>query len=358
MIQIKPKKRKRRLPSKVLRLAMTNKYLIVGPAWIGDMVMSQTLYKLIKRSVPDAVIDVLAPKHTAPLVDRMPEVRQFIPLPIGHGAFNLSTRVTIAKQIKTMQYDNAIVLPNSWKSAIIPFIARIPRRTGWVGEMRWGLLNDARLLNKQQLPLMIQRFAKLYTKNKEALPKQLPWPAFQVDQKKRQQTLSKFQISFQEKNRILALCPGAEYGPAKRWPVTHYAAVANKKLDQGWTIWIIGSAKEKVIATEIQALTQSRCHDFSGETQLDEVIDLLSMANAVVTNDSGLMHIAAALSIPLVAIYGSTDPRFTPPLSKVVTIERLNLSCSPCFKRECPLGHLACLTQLTPESVLSALNAL
>lgn len=337
---------------------MTNKYLIVGPAWIGDMVMSQTLYKLIKNSTPEAVIDVLAPKHTAPLIDRMPEVRQFIPLPIGHGEFNLSKRFSIAKQIKMTNYDNAIVLPNSWKSAIIPFLARIPKRTGWLGEMRWGVLNDARKLNKEQYPLMIQRFAKLYANSKQDLPKQLLWPAFEVNNKQRQATLAKFRIVSQEQRRILALCPGAEYGPAKRWPATHYAAVANKKLDEGWQVWIMGSSKEKPIAKQIQGLTQSRCHDFSGETQLDEAIDLLSIATAVVTNDSGLMHIAAALKIPLIVIYGSTDPRFTPPLSKTVKIEQLNLSCSPCFKRECPLGHLNCLNQLKPDKILTALHDL
>lgn len=333
------------------------KILIVGPAWVGDMVMSQVLFKCLKNQNADTIIDVIAPDWSRALLERMPEIRRAISMPLGHGQFNLKQRYDIAKSLRQEHYSEAIVLPNSWKSALIPLFAGIPKRIGWLGEMRFGLLNDWRKLDKTKWPLMIERFAQLAIEKHKALPKPLAFPSLIVDKSNVEKTLEKFSLLITDKP-VLALCPGAEYGPAKRWPAEYYADVAKQKLQQGWQVWIFGSAKDQEVSQQIQSLTQNRCVDLAGKTTLGEAIDLLSVTSFVVSNDSGLMHIAAALKRKLVVIYGSSDPRFTPPLCDNVKILSLNLSCSPCFERECPLKHLKCLRDLQPMLVMQALDLL
>ncbi len=340
---------------------MTNKIpqkiLIIGPAWVGDMVMAQTLFKLIKQRYPQVIIDVLAPAWSAPLLARMPEVSQFLVLPFKHGEFKFIERYQFAKKLKSSKYDQAIILPNSFKSAFIPFFANIPIRTSWRGEMRWGLLNDIRYLNKEKLPLMIERFMALGLNKNEIITKPYPRPALVISEHERNHALSRHQLTISQKP-IMALCPGAEFGPAKRWPAEYYAEIANKKLAEGWDVWIFGSSKDRDEAEIIQKITQNVCKDLTGKTSLAEAIDLLSLANLVVSNDSGLMHIAAALNRPLIVLYGSSDPRFTPPLSDNVKILSLKLSCSPCFQRTCPLQHQKCLRDLSSAMVLQASSEL
>jgi heptosyltransferase-2 len=332
------------------------KTLIIGPAWVGDMVMSQTLYQLLKQQQPERIIHVVAPPWSRPLLDRMPEVSHSIDLGIAHGEFNFSLRRQVAQELKKQNYQEAYVLPNSWKSALIPFLARIPKRTGWLGEMRWGLLNDARYLNKEKYPLMIERFMALALASGETLPKNYPMPHLEIDPVSLNAALATFKLNTDKP--ILALCPGAEFGASKRWPEWHYATVANQYLDMGWQVWLFGSKNDAPVAHHIQSLTEQDCQDLTGKTNLGQAIDLLSLASAVVTNDSGLMHIAAALRRPLVAVYGSSDPHFTPPLHENVKVVRLSLECSPCFKRECPMQHANCLKQLSPTLVLNALTEL
>lgn len=338
-------------------MTITNKkILIVGPAWVGDMVMAQTLFKLIKQQDNHCVIDVLAPNWSRPLLQRMPEVRNTFAIPIAHKKLHLLLRYRIGQRLRRRQYDQAIILPNSLKSAFIPFIARIPHRTGWLGEWRWLLLNDVRYLNKNKLPLMIERFMALALKKNGKLPKELPRPSLKVTTDNVTKTIAKLQL--QTTKPILALCPGAEFGPAKRWPTTYFAEVAQEKIKAGWQVWLFGSVKDQIITQKIQQTTKNNCIDLAGKTSLAEAIDLLSLSEMVVSNDSGLMHIAAALNRPLVVLYGSSSPRFTPPLAEKVKILNLNLSCSPCFKRQCPLGHLKCLQDLLPHRVLEAMNEL
>lgn len=336
------------------------KILIVGPAWVGDMVMAQVLFKELRRNHPDAIIDVLAPDWSRPLLDRMPEVRRAIAMPVGHGQVNFSVRKQIARELKQEHYDQAILLPNSFKSALIPFWAKIAKRTGWRGEMRYILLNDIRKLVKHDYPLMIQRFAALAYEKDAVLPSRLLMPALQIDATQRKTAMDKFGLTPQRK--VLALAPGAEFGEAKRWPEKHYADVAHALIDDGWEVWIFGSKNDMPVATtirnELPVQYQAHCHILAGQTSLAEAIDLLSAANLVICNDSGLMHIAAALGRPLVAVYGSTSPEFTPPLSDHVRIVRLGLECSPCFERVCPLGHTDCLKKLEPEKVLDAVTEL
>jgi heptosyltransferase-2 len=333
------------------------KILIIGPAWVGDMVMAQTLFKLLKQQHPEATIDVLAPAWTRPLMERMPEITKALDFPLGHRQLQLRKRYQLGKCLRKHAYDWAIVLPGSFKSALVPFWAKIPLRTGWLREQRFGLLNDWRRLDKQKYPLMIQRFLALALPKGAELPSSPALPRLNILAADVKATLAKHSIS-KPGQPLLVLCPGAEFGPAKRWPSKHYAAVARDKLAQGWSVWLLGSKKDQIVTAEINGLTENRCIDFAGTTSLTEAVDLLSLATVVVTNDSGLMHIAAALGRAIVVMYGSSSPQFTPPLSNRVQTLSLNLECSPCFKRECPLGHLKCLQDLAPVRVLKAIKEL
>lgn len=334
---------------------MSLNILIIGPAWVGDMVMAQCLFKLIKQRHADTRIDVLAPAWTFSLLKRMPEVSHAIEMPLTHGELKLLVRYQIAKSLRSGGYDQAIILPNSFKAALIPWFLKVPKRTGCLGEWRYLLLNDIRHLDKKRYPLMIEQFMALGLPANAPLPSVYPYPEFQVSKASQEITRAKHLI-IQRPNPILALCAGAEFGPAKRWPVEYFAQVANKKLAEGWDIWLLGSQKDRPIAEEIMSLTENRCENRAGRIDLTETIDLLSLVQGVVTNDSGLMHIAAALKKPVIALYGATSPAFTPPLSPTATILKLNLDCQPCFKRICPLGHHRCMRDLTSDHVLAAMT--
>jgi heptosyltransferase-2 len=329
--------------------------LIVAPSWVGDMVMAQSLFRQLKAQDPQRSIDVLAPGWTLPLLERMPEVRAAINMPLGHGELRLGERRRLGLSLRDGNYAQAIVLPNSLKSALVPFWARIPRRTGYVGELRQWLLNDCRRLDKQRLPMTVQRFVALGLPDGEPLPDPVPVPQLVSQEDDRQAAAKRLEVGNKYKP-VLALCPGAEFGPAKQWPEEYYARVAQTWLDQDWHVWLFGSANDAAVCGRIDSLTGDRCANLAGRTSLAEAIDLLAMAAFVVSNDSGLMHVAAALQRPMVAIYGSSDPGFTPPLSDTSKVERLGLDCSPCFKRECPLGHLKCLKELTPERIIAAME--
>ena len=327
-----------------------DKILIIAPSWVGDcMLMQPMLHRLLQR-YPGARIDVLAPPWTEKLLRHMPEVHDVIINPFPHGDFEFSARRRLGMQLRTEQYNKAIVLPNSWKSALIPFFANIPMRTGYVGEMRYGLLNDARKLNKKNLPLMVERFVQLAEAplSENALP--FSPPQLTVNETERKQALAKFDLTLDKP--VAVFCPGAEYGPAKRWPAHYYAELAQLLRAQGYAVWLIGSPKDKEVADKIVALGNEPCRNLCGVTDLDDAIALLSYADVVVSNDSGLMHIAAALNRPMAAIFGSSSPQFTPPLSEQAQILKLDLPCSPCFKRECPLGHFNCMIKIPPKEVL------
>ena len=336
--------------------------LIVGPSWVGDMVMAQSLFIILKQQNPAMQIDVMAPAWSNALLERMPEVSEVLDMPLGHGQLQLKQRYQLGKSLRQKHYDQAILLPNSLKSALVPFWASIAKRTGYVGEMRYGLLNDIRKLNKTILTMTVQRFVALAYAQERMFDaqiidlKNIPVPCLNVKSDKVSAALSKFQLTTEQP--VLSLCPGAEYGPAKQWPARHYAALAKEKLMQGWQVWIFGSQKDQAIGEEIQILLDQQAVNLCGQTQLAEAIDLMSVSKTVVSNDSGLMHMGAALGVPVVGVYGSSDPGFTPPLGKNSAMVSLNLDCSPCFKRVCPLGHTHCLENLTPEMVIDALDNL
>jgi len=333
--------------------------LIIGPSWVGDMVMAQTLFICLKHQHPSCNIDVLAPEWSRPILERMPEVRQALSFPVGHGVLGMATRRKVAQSLRG-QYQQAILLPNSLKSALVPFFAGIPKRTGWRGEMRFGLLNDMRKLDKQRYPLMIERFMALAFEPGAELRKPYPNPSLRIDTATRDAALARFGLSLDRP--VLALCPGAEFGESKRWPAEHFAKVAELKIRDGWQVWLFGSKNdhpvgEQILERLIPGLREEAVN-LAGETSLAEAIDLLSCADAVVSNDSGLMHVSAALGRPLAAVYGSTSPAFTPPLSEQVEVVRLGLDCSPCFERTCRFGHNNCMRELKPRAVIEALERL
>jgi heptosyltransferase-2 len=282
----------------------------------------------------------------------MPQVNRAITKPIGHGEVALGRRWRLGRELHGAGYNQAIVLPNSLKSALVPFFARIPRRTGWRGEMRYGLVNDLRRLDEQALPLMVQRFVALGLEPGESLPGQLPQPYLVVDPDAAQRCRYSFGLAADRP--ILALCPGAEFGAAKCWPPEYYAELAQSYLHRSWQVVLYGSANDGAVCAQIRhgAGEHPHCHNLAGRTSLAEAVDLLSLSAAVVSNDSGLMHIAAALQRPLLAIYGPTSPGFTPPLSPVAATLVSDIDCAPCFQRECPLGHHRCLRD-TPVSLVT-----
>ncbi len=328
--------------------------LVVAPAWVGDSVMAEPLYQLLSEKHPDLALDVLAPGWTLPLLQRMPQVRNAIENPFAHGQLRLKERRALGLALRKQHYDQAIVLPNSLKSALIPWFANIPKRTGFVGEMRYGLLNDARKLEPDALPLMVERFAFLAGDKGAALQRPVPNPRMVVDSLQAKNTLADLGLSLAKP--VVAFCPGAEYGEAKRWPAGHFAELARAVRAAGAQVWIFGSNKDREIGDAILAgAGADDVCQLAGKTSLDQAVDLLSLARVVVTNDSGLMHVAAALERPIVALFGSSSPGFTPPLSDKAQVLSLNLSCSPCFKRVCPLGHLDCLNKLSPQQVYQAL---
>ncbi len=337
----------------------TEKILILGPAWVGDMVLAQSLFKTLKINQPNCIIDVAAPAWTLPLLERMPEVSGKIALPFAHGELAFWQRIKFGKSLKNAGYSQAIILTNSFKSALLPWAAGIAKRTSFLGELRYGLINDVRPLDKTKLKKTVERFVFLGLDKNVQLPTIIPNP--QLSTTPEAAWILAFNLGAQtSKNKILGLCPGAEYGAAKRWPAEYYAEVAIEALNKGWQVWLFGSIADVAVTTEINQLTQNKCIDFGGKTKLGGAIDLMALCSAVVSNDSGLMHIAAALNNEtnedkkLIAIYGSSDPAHTPPMSLNAVIAYLALDCSPCFKRECPLtgdAHLRCLNDIKPKQI-------
>lgn len=329
--------------------------LIVGPSWVGDMVMSQALFKRLKSERPDRSLDVLAPAWSLPIVERMPEVRRGIAAETAHGEIGLAKRRRIARSLQDEGYQQAIVLPRSLKSALIPWLARIPRRTGFRGESRFGLINDVRPFDAKVLDQTVKRFLAL---GLDAGVSDVPplssaeYPGLSIDNERQQVLRSNLELD--EQGPVVAMMPGAEYGEAKCWPLEYFALLARQLASDGYAVWVLGSEKDRAAGDAIA--TSSAAINLCGKTSLADVIDLLACAQHAVSNDSGLMHIAAAVGSHVHGIYGSSSPHFTPPLTARRDIHYLDLDCSPCFERQCPLGHLRCLKELAPESILESIR--
>lgn len=333
-------------------LPLAPKILIIGPAWLGDMVMAQSLFLCLKKLYPQCKIDVAAPAPLRAIVERIPEVDTFLVLPFAHGEFALRKRLSLGRSWAGSGYDWAIVLPNSWKSALPPWAAGIARRTGWLGEQRYGLLNDVRRLDKKSYPLMIERFMALAYSPETIMPQPYPWPKLQYQAVAAEEILATYNV--RPGVPLLVLCPGAAYGPSKRWPAEYFAQVAAEKIAQNWQVILLGSAAEQDLAAVIMQQAPG-CVNLISKTNLSQAIDVLSQADWVICNDSGLMHIAAALERKSIVVYGSSSSEFTPPLSVHANILKLQLPCQPCHKRICPLQHHNCMRDIKPQMVLDAL---
>ncbi|MER2533667.1 MAG: lipopolysaccharide heptosyltransferase II [Rhizobiaceae bacterium] len=321
--------------------------LVIGPRWVGDMVMAQTLLSALKARFPDSPIDVMAPAWAAPLVERMPEARARIDAPFSRGSLDFLARRQLGRSLRG-KYGRAYVMQGSWKSALIPFFARIPVRVGHLREMRYGLLTDIVPLPKDLKRKTARNFFGL------AQGGTFRAPHLTVDAVNQAALLISHGL---EPRKFVAFMPGAEFGPSKRWPSDKYAGLARKMLARGLGVVLLGSPNDAAVTAEIAAGAPGAL-DLAGKTRLEDAIDLIAGAKLAVSNDSGLMHIAAAVGTPVVAVYGSTSPENTPPLAERRELLWLGLDCSPCHERDCPLGHHNCMTMLEVGMVDAAAEKL
>ena len=290
----------------------------------------------------------------APVYRAMPQVSEVIEFPFAHGGLQFKARRSIARQIEG-RFEAAYVLPNSLKSALLPFLASIPRRVGYLGEARVGLLTH-RLKNPKNKPPMVMFYSALSGEG----DLQADRPHLKLDIAQVDSVLASNALKAQS---YAVFAPGAEFGPAKRWPPSHFAALAR---DLHLPVVLIGSAKEAALCAEIAAAAPGRCLNLAGTTSLQEALCLIAGAGGVVSNDSGLMHVAAAFGVPQVAVFGSSSPLHTPPLNARARVLWLKddplytppLDCAPCFQRECPLGHTRCLNDIPAARALAALREL
>lgn len=321
--------------------------LAVAPNWLGDALMAQPLFARLREKLGSIRIEVLAPPRVAPVVRRMPEVDEVIEAPFRRGALELKGRWRLGRSLRARGYGHAIVLPNSWKSALVPFFADIPLRSGYVGESRYGLLNlvypSPRKSAAGARPPMLQHYAQLAEAPGTPPGEPLPDTRLRVDAAAAAATARRFGLPA----RYAVFCPGAEYGPAKRWP--YFGDLAGRA---DLPVALLGSAADRAACEGVAA------RNLCGETTLDEAIELIACAEYVVANDSGLMHVAAALGRPQVALFGSSSPEHTPPRSEHARVVWLRPDCSPCFARECPLGHFRCMKELGVDRVLGEIAQL
>ena len=316
--------------------------LVVAPNWIGDALMAQPLLARLHEKLPHLRLDALAPAWVAPVLRRMAEVEEVIDAAFLHGAVELRARWRLGRSLRERAYDQAIVLPNTWKSALVPFFADIPLRSGYVGESRYGLLNLLYRRQAGERAPMALHYARLSEQSGAAPHEPLPEPHLRVDRDAARATARRFGLD----GGYAVFCPGAEYGPAKRWP--YFADLAARV---NLPVALLGAAVDRDACAAIQG------RNLAGETSLDEAIELIAAADLVVTNDSGLMHVAAAVGTPQVALFGSSSPRHTPPLSDRARVVWLGVECSPCYARECPLGHFRCMREMTAQRVLDEISA-
>jgi heptosyltransferase-2 len=310
---------------------------VVAPNWIGDALMAQPLLMRLLERNSRARIDLLAPPRVAAVLRRMPEAAKVIEADLRHGELQLGDRWRLGRMLRDREYTEAYVLPNTMKAALAPSLARIPLRVGYLGESRVGLLNKIHRTKQPREPMTLH-YARLAEEpgTEPALP--LPVPSIRTG-------LTDVVTRFGIPGPYIVLCPGAEYGPAKRWP---YFREFASRLDM--QIVLLGSAGDPEDFREIPGI------NLIGKTSLDDAIDLIAKAAAVVSNDSGLMHVAAASGRPLVALFGSSSPEHTGPQSPSAKVLWLRLECSPCYKPECPLGHFRCMRELAVEQVLEAVH--
>lgn len=332
---------------------LDKKILIIAPAWVGDLVMAQTLFKLLRSKYQSGLtLDIFASKFLHPIISRMPEIDNIIENSFQHKELKLRQRIRFGLNLRKKKYDEVIILPNSIKSAIMPFFAGIKKRTGFIGESRYILINNYYKLDKTILPLMIDRFCALANEGNKVID--INFPLLKIDTNN--QGILRRQFNLDKNKIMIAFCPAAEYGLAKRWPPEYFARLANLLDSNIYQIVILGSKKDKEIAEQILECSNFPIVNLCGKTDLKDVVDILALCEHTITNDSGLMHTAASVNSHIIAIYGSTSENFTPPLTKNAEIVKINLECSPCFARTCKFGHYNCLKMILPEMILEKIS--
>lgn len=370
---------------RALEAALTRS-LVIAPQWIGDAVMTEPLLRRLHARGERITVGALP--WVAPIYRAMPQVAEVVEFPFAHGGVQFSARRQLAHSL-TGQFDVAYVLPNSLKSALLPFLASIPKRVGYLGEARVGLLTH-RLKNppRHNRPPMVGFYSALSGEAGEDEPER---PQLSVSALSASAYADAFGVAHEAADvaawelappPYVVVVPGSEYGPAKRWPAAYFAQLAAQLMQElGLNVVVLGSSKEADLGLEIEQLVQKslsgkthqsadqpsppRLLSLTGKTQLSEAMQWIAGARAVVCNDTGLMHVAAALNVPQVALFGSSSPVHTPPLSDVAQVMWLKqeasyqppLDCAPCFERECPLGHMRCLNDLSVARVWAQLHA-
>lgn len=318
------------------------------------MVIAQTLFKALKRRLPGCILDIAGPPWAPAILERMPEVDHSIVVDIAHGELGLGKRWSLGRQLRENSYDQAFLMSRSLKSALIPWFAGIPLRTGYRGEFRRGIVNDIRTLNTTDLKRKAQHYVALSLAPDEH-PRnaaRFDYPSLSIDEANRDALVRKFNLSLQRP--VVAIAPGAAYGPIKRWPAHHYAELAGKLADHDYGLWIFGNEDDQVISKEIASNAPEHCIDFCGQTRLVDVIDLMSLTQTVVGNDTGLTHIASAVVPHVVALYGPTHPNFAPPLCQHGICLSLNRGCTLRNAKTDSGGHARSLHDLPVDDVVRA----
>jgi len=325
--------------------------LVVPYMWIGDFVRCHSVVKLLKAQFPDRLVDVLSTTLCAPLTDYMPDLRRAIVVDLPRSRIAIKEQLALAQRLKRENYGSALIMPRTWKSALAPYLAGIPERTGFVGEMRFALLNDLRY-GERRLPRMVDRCATLALPRAAAFPAEWPMPELNVA--RAESEAWRRQHGLAPDRPAVALAPGA-VGPSKRWPASAYATLARHLSAEGFAVWVIGGPEEKSLAAEIIGDTTAR--DLTGHDLRDAIL-ALAAASVAVSNDSGLLHVAAALGTPAIGIFGPTSPWHWAPLNPLAaTIEsKTKVECRPCHKPVCRMVHHRCMRDIPPDQVLAAVR--
>ena len=323
------------------------KLLIIPQNWLGDIVMSQTLLKRVKSENPNTEIDILVNSTFKSLVERMPEINKAVILDCGHKELGLLKRLNLSRRIKG-NYDQSIVLSRSIKSALIPYLAKIPIRTGELGESRYILINDLKKFTKEDRRKTAFRYVSMFSKKEEVLDEKY-YPSLQPDPENIKILSDKYKLNLDRK--IIIFAPGAAFGPSKMWPVEKFKELG-EKLNKDFFILILGSNNEKGIGDKI--VTNNNMINLCGETAITDAVDLMHVSEFCVSNDSGLMHLASATNTKSISIYGATSPELTPPLTSNKEIHYRGISCSPCFEKKCKYGHYNCLVEIQADDVFKS----
>jgi lipopolysaccharide heptosyltransferase II len=328
--------------------------LIVPYMWIGDFVRCHSVVRLLNARFPGRPVDVLTTSMVAPLLDYMPGVRKGIVVDLPRKRLALSLHRALAARLRAEGYGDALIMPRTWKAALAPALARIPVRTGFVGEMRFGLINDLRS-GEKALPRMVDRCAALALPKGAALP--ADWPHPQLVVAREEVSRWRERMGLRDARPVAVVAPGA-VGPSKRWPAEAYAKLAGQLCEQGYAVWVIGGPQENALAGEICAASPSHCLDLTG-ADLRNAILALAAADVAISNDSGLLHVAAAIGTPSIGIFGPTSPWHWAPLNPLAAViePKTDVPCRPCHKPTCRFGHHRCMRDIPAEQVAAAVLA-